>query len=131
MKYTVQIKDSAEFDVDFLEFGIAGDGASEGWADLYIRVVDEEEEIYTDADKKSVWMEWLDACCGEKNNPEERIRKVVAKVYGGDTDSDVYRTLTIENGYIDSYVESSAGTTYQYQAVIKRAPLKKGKVSVE
>lgn len=130
MKYTIQVRDSEEFDVDFMEYGIHSDGASEGWADLYIRVVDHEEEIYTDPAKKSVWTEWLDCCCGEKNNPQDRVRQVVARVYGGDEDNEVYRTMTIENGYLDSYVERSSGTDFQYQAVIKRAPLKKGEVSV-
>jgi len=130
MKYTIAIGGGGEFEVDSMVFGVVGAETVEGWADVRIQVNDEEEDIYTD-EKKKVWIEWLDKCCMDKHNPEERIRKVVAKVYGGDDDSDAYRTVTIENGYLDRYVEHSEGDNHSYEATIRRAPKKQGEVKVE
>ena len=129
MKYTVSLN-GTKIDVDELEFGVIG-GSPEGNIDLYIRITDMEEDIYTEGSKKNLWTTWLNACCEDKNNPKERIRKVEAKIFGGENDSQLYRTIVIENGYLASFVESSGGTQYSYEVTLKRAPRKKGVVSVK
>lgn len=130
MKYTIDIGGTKGIKVDFLEFGIASEGAVQGWADLYINVQDNEMDIFTDSSKK-VWIEWLNACCGDKNNPQERILPVVAKVFGGDDDTQGYRTIEIEHAYLASYVEQSVGSQHSYAATIRRAPIRKGKIEVK
>jgi len=129
MKYTISVN-GTEIDIDELEFGVLG-GSPEGNIDLYVHITDNEEDIYTGEKKKNLWTEWLNACCEDKNNPKERIRKIEAKVFGGGKDDQPYRTIVIENGYLASFVETSGGTSYAYEATLKRAPRKKGEVSVK
>ena len=129
MIYKLTIGDGEEFRVDDLTYGINADGAVEGFADIFISVSDREEDIFKEASKK-VWLEWLDACCGDKHNPEERIRRVVAKIYAGDENTDVVRNIKIEKAYLASYVESSEGTNHYYKAEIRRAPERNAEVTV-
>ena len=75
MEFKIKIGDNDEIRVDHLEFGVSTQGATEGWADVYIRVRDMEADIYTDETKK-IWIEWLNDNCGEKNNPEKRVLPV-------------------------------------------------------
>lgn len=128
MKYIVNVR-GTEIDVDELEFGVMH-GSPEGNVDLYVRIEDREEDIYTSEDKKTLWTEWLNACCEDKNNPKDRIRRVEAKVYGGENDAQLYRSIVIEHGYLASFVEMSGGTDYEYEVVLKRAPRKAGEVSI-
>lgn len=127
MKYTIDIGGRGEVMVDSIEFGVATEGAVEGWADIYISVRDSEMDIYTDPSKK-VWIDWLNANCGEKHNPEERIVSVIAKVYGND--DTVYRSIEIQNAYLADYVEESMAANHSYTAMIKRAPTRKGDIKV-
>ena len=129
MKYTITVR-GTEIEVDELEFGVHK-GSPEGNVDLYIRVADNEEDIYTGEAKKTLWTEWLDACLEDKQNPGERIRKVEAKVFGGESDSTPFRTLVIEHGFLADFDEHSQGIDYGYTALIRRAPRKKGEISVK
>ncbi len=121
MKYTVDI-DGNEIEVDGLEYGVLS-GSSEGNIDLYVRIIDEKMDIY-DSDKKDVWISWINACIGEDHNPEERIKPIIVKVYGGEADTDCYRTITIKHACIASYQEMSGRDEHSYEVIIKRAPRK-------
>jgi hypothetical protein len=137
MKYTLQINEST-FEVDGLEVGVL-QGSSTGNIDLYIRIEDSDMDIYESPAKKDFWSEWVDQCCADKGNPETRVRKVVAKVMGGDKNNETWRTVTIEKGYISRFTEISdrgnpvrrRPTEYKYEATIRRAPNKKGEVSIK
>ena len=133
MKYELTIRDK-KFEVPNLEFGIYSEGNSEGGSALYIRASDHEEDIYTDSNKRDVWVEWLDSCCGSKDNPEDHVRKVVAEVKGGNDDAQLLRKVVIENAYISSFSESSTTKdgmdSYSYQVEIRRAPHQAGEISV-
>jgi len=129
MKYTISVAGGEEIEVDSMQFGM-GKGSPEGNIELFVCVTDLEEDIYTESGKKNLWTGWIDKCCMDKHNPNERIRKVVAKVYGGDGDDTLYRTVTIENACITSFRESSMGTHFEMEVVIKRAPRKAGEISV-
>lgn len=120
MKYTVAI-DGNEMEVNGIEFGML-DGNPEGNIDLYLRVFDSEEDIYTDASKRTVWIDWLNNCLGTTRDPAERIKPVVAKVYGGSGDQECYRTIRIQHACIASFVESAGADEFHYEVTIKRAP---------
>lgn len=123
MEYELKIAGN-KIKVDGIEFG-AWDGSSEGNIDLFIRVFDSEEDIY----KKSLWIDWVNSCLGEKHNPAERIKDVIATISDGD--GKCYRTITIKNACIASFSESSGGADFSYEVVIKRAPRKGDEKSVE
>ena len=123
MKYTIQVGDEEEIVVDGIEFGML-DGSAEGNIDLYIRVTDSEEDIYTDSSKSSLWVDWLNNCVGTTRKSTEKIKKVVAKIYGGQGNQEIYRTITIKNACIASYSESAGADDYQYEVEIKRAARK-------
>jgi hypothetical protein len=125
VKYVVEIKGN-EIEVDAVVFG--ADNTSEGWAELYITVEDLTEDIFDSS--KNVWIEWLNANCGDKHNPGERILRVVVKVFGGPNDNTLYRTMEIEHAYLASYVEKSQGTDHSYSATIRRAPRRRGEFRV-
>jgi hypothetical protein len=127
MQYTIDIGGNGEIQVDKLEFSVITEGAVDGWPEIYINVVDSEMDIYTDSRKK-VWIEWLNDNCGQKNNPEKRVVKVVAKVRG--YDGTVYRTIEINEAYLDSYIEESMGAHHSYMATIKRAPSRKSEINL-
>jgi hypothetical protein len=127
MEYKINIDNRGEIQVDSLEYGINAEGSTEGWGEIYIRVEDVEKDIYTNQSKR-VWIEWLDANCGEKHNPEERILPVVATIYGDDETP--YRSITIEEAYLSHYVEHSMGAYFSYVAEIRRAPTRKGDIKI-
>ena len=123
MKYTIQVGDEEEIVVDGIEFGML-DGSPEGNIDLYIRVTDREEDIYTDSSKNTLWVDWLNNCVGTTRKATEKIKKVVAKIYGGQGNQEVYRSITIKNAIIASYTEIVGADDYQYEVIIKRAARK-------
>ena len=128
MDYKIKIGSSDEILVDFLEFGAATEGYTEGWPEVYISVRDSETDIYADKSKKA-WIEWLNEYCGEKDNPEKRIVPVVAKIYSDD--GKVYRTFTIENAYLASYEEVSTPKNHSYVAEVRRADSRKGDINIK
>lgn len=128
MEFKIKIGDSEEIRVDNLEFGVSTEGTTDGWADVFISVRDMETDIYTDESKK-IWIEWLNDNCGDKNNPEKRVLPVEAKIYSDQ--ETVYRSVTIENAYLASYVEDSMGAVHSYSAVIRRAPTRKGDIKIK
>ena len=128
MEFKIKISDNDEIRVDHLEFGVSTEGATEGWADVYIRVRDMEADIYTDETKK-IWIEWLNDNCGEKNNPEKRVLPVEAKIYSDE--EEVYRSVSIEHAYLASYMEDSMGANHSYNAEIRRAPTRKGDIKIK
>ena len=71
-----------------------------------------------------IWIKWLNACCGYKHNPKERVVKVVAKIYETNEQSRVYRSIEIEKAYLASYVEVSMESGHHYAATIKPGPAK-------
>ncbi len=121
MKYTLDIAGS-ELEVDGITFG-THNGSSEGNIDLFITVFDREEDIFTDTQKSGIWLDWVAKCVGEAN-PRDRIRKVIAKISGGENDGECYRTITIENACISSFVEHSGGDQHQYEVTIRKSPRK-------
>jgi hypothetical protein len=129
MKYTIEI-DGDEIIVDGIEFGIL-DGSPEGNIDLYIRVFDSEEDIYTDQTKRSKWIDWLNKCMGPEHEAAERIKSVTAKIHGGPGDEQCYRTIRIEHACIASFNESAGASDFNYEATLKKAPRKAKNNQVE
>jgi hypothetical protein len=123
VRYTIQVGDEEEIVVDGIEFGMT-DGSPEGNIDLYIRVTDNEEDIYTDSSKSTLWVDWLNNCVGTTRKSTEKIKEVVAKICGGEGNQEIYRTITIKNACVASYTESARVDDYQYEVEIKRAARK-------
>jgi hypothetical protein len=122
VKYTVTVA-GEEITVDGIEFGMM-DGSPVGNIDLYIRVTDSEEDIYTHETKSTFWVDWLNDCVGTTRKASEKIKEVVAKIYGGQGNQETFRTITIKNACIASYVESAGAGDYQYEVLLKKAPRK-------
>jgi hypothetical protein len=122
MRYEVEV-DGNKIEVDGIEFGVAN-GSSEGNIDLFIRIFDKDEDIYTDPQKKNFWINWLDKCLGTTRDPTERIKSVIATILGGEGDNDPYRTITIQNACISSFNESASSNYYSYVVTLKKAPRK-------
>lgn len=122
MKYTLSI-DGDEIIVDGIEFGMRS-GSPEGNIDLYIKVFDSEEDIYTDESKRSIWIDWLNKCMGPEHEASERIKPVTAKIFGGPEDGECYRTIKIEHACIASFNESAGASDFNYEVTIKKAPRK-------
>lgn len=129
MKYTVDINGD-EIVVDGIEFGML-DGSPEGNIDLYIRVFDSEEDIFTDESKRSKWIDWVNICMGPEHKSEEQIKSVTAKIFGGPGDGDTYRTVKIEHACIASFTESAGASDFNYEVTLKKAPRKAKKNLVE
>lgn len=127
MKYTIDIGGNGEISVDHLEYGVIMDGSVEGWPEIYISVRDTEMDIFTNAEKRT-WIKWLNDNCGQKNNPEKRIVKVVAKVTSNS--GEVYRTIEINQAYLASYTEESMEGNHAYNATIRRAPSRQGQINI-
>jgi hypothetical protein len=122
MKYTVEVE-GKEIEVDGIEFGTTS-GSAEGNINLFITVFDRDEDIYTNESKRDMWINWLDKCLGDKHNPAERIKPVVAKIWGGPNDSVCYRTIRIHDACMDSFNEMSSGMDCSYTVTITRAARK-------
>ena len=122
MKYTVNIGGD-EIIVDGIDFGMM-DGSPEGNIDLYIRIFDSEEDIYTDESKRSIWIDWLNKCMGPEHEASERIKSVTAKIFGGPGDGECYRTIKIKHACIASFYEVAGASEFQYQVELGKAPRK-------
>ena len=137
MKYEVKIN-GAKFNVDGVEFGVDKATAT-GNIGLYIRLTDNDYDIYDAEEKKSFWTEWVNICCADNGKPEDRVRKVEVGVFGGQGNNTPYRTIVIEKGYLAAFTElSDRGQpahgipgNFEYSAVIKSAPNKAGEISVK
>jgi hypothetical protein len=133
MKYKLTISGES-IEVPYMEFGIDSNDASEGWADLYVKIEDWEQHVYTDPAKKSFWVNWLDSYCMKKDNPQDRIKSVIAEVYGGTNNDELFRKVSIENAYISAFREGNLLGDDREQmdlmVEIRQAPHLHGDVSV-
>jgi len=92
---------------------------------IEITVTDHTREIYSDATKRKIWAQWIDACLEDKNNPSSptgRMRPLKVEIFGGDDNTKPYRTFEIKSAFPLQYTESASGGQHSYTITFARGP---------